>query len=137
MFDCSYPIIISKLFKEYDWFDFYSYANESITYNIPESRGHEVSISMCVDADLVGDKSTRRSQAGVFIFINKYTIHWYINRQTTIEESTLGEDFCAMKAGVEMVEALRYKLQMFGVPIDGSANVLCDNETFYRNKITP
>ena len=49
----------------------------------------------------------------------------------------MGEDLCAMKAGVEMVEALRYKLQMFNVPIYGSANVLCDNETFYRNKITP
>ncbi len=27
-----------------------------------------------------------------------------------------------------MIEALRYKLRMFGIPIDGAANVCCDNE---------
>ena len=33
-----------------------------------------------------------------------------------------------MKAGVDMVEAQRYKLWMFGVPIDGSNNMFYDNE---------
>ena len=42
-----------------------------------------------------------------------------------------------MKVGVEMVEALLYKLRMFGLPIDGSANVLCDNQAVYKNTITP
>ena len=36
-----------------------------------------------------------------------------------------------------MVEALRYKLQMFGVPIDGSANVFFSNKAVYKNTITP
>ena len=36
-----------------------------------------------------------------------------------------------------MVEALHYKLQMVGVQIDGSANVLCYNEAVYKNNITP
>ena len=38
---------------------------------------------------------------------------------------------------MEMVESLRYKLLMFGVPIDGSANVFCDNKAVYNNTITP
>ena len=38
-----------------------------------------------------------------------------------------------MKVGVEMVEALRYKLRMFGVPLDGASNVFCDNEAVYKN----
>ena len=42
-----------------------------------------------------------------------------------------------MKAGVEMVESLCYKLQMLGVPIDGSDNMFCDNEAVYKNNITP
>ena len=42
-----------------------------------------------------------------------------------------------MKAGVDMVEALSYKLWMFGLPIDGSDNVLCDNKAVYKNTITP
>ena len=37
---------------------------------------------------------------------------------------------------MDMLEALSYKLQMFGVPIYGSNNVLCDNEAVYRNTIT-
>ena len=36
-----------------------------------------------------------------------------------------------------MIEALRYKLRMFGVPIDGATNVYCDNEAVYKNKVLP
>ena len=56
MFDSRYPRIISKLFKEYYWLGFYRYAKESIPPNIPETRCHEVSIYMFVDADISGDK---------------------------------------------------------------------------------
>ena len=35
-----------------------------------------------------------------------------------------------------MAKALRYKLQNFGVPIDGSDNVFCHNEAVYNNTIT-
>ena len=38
---------------------------------------------------------------------------------------------------MEMIEALRYKLRMFGVPIDGAANVYCDNEAVYKNTVAP
>ena len=40
-----------------------------------------------------------------------------------MEASTFGAEFCAMKIAVEMIEALTYKLHMFGVPIDGPANI--------------
>ena len=92
---------------------------------------------MFVNHDLAEKFSTRCSQTGVLIFINKSPIHWYRKRQATVEASTFGEEFCAMKAGVDMVESLCYKLQMFGLPVDGSANVLCDKEDFYKNTITP
>ena len=32
-----------------------------------------------------------------------------------------------MKNAVEIIEALCYKLRMFGVTIDGSRNIFCDN----------
>ena len=32
-----------------------------------------------------------------------------------------------------MIVALRYKLRMFGVPIDGPANVFCDNNGVVKN----
>ena len=42
-----------------------------------------------------------------------------------------------MKNAVELVEALQYKLRMFGVPIEGPTNVFFDNELVYKNVSTP
>jgi hypothetical protein len=37
----------------------------------------------------------------------------------TVERSTFGSDFVALRIAVKQMEALRYKLRMFGVLIDG------------------
>ena len=37
-----------------------------------------------------------------------------------------------MRILVEMLIALRYKLRLFDVPIDGSCNVFCDNDTVVK-----
>jgi hypothetical protein len=42
-----------------------------------------------------------------------------------------------MRIGVEMVKALRYKLRMFGIPIEGTANVFCDHQSVVTNVSTP
>ena len=36
-----------------------------------------------------------------------------------------------------MVKGLRYKLRMFGIPIEGPANLYCDNEAVYKNVSLP
>ena len=38
-----------------------------------------------------------------------------------------------MKNYVELIAALHYKLRIFGVPIDGSTDIFCDNEAVYKN----
>ena len=43
----------------------------------------------------------------------------------------------ALKNAIELIEALRYKLRMFGVPIEGPTNILCDNEAVYKNCSIP
>ena len=90
---------------------------------MPEPKGHEVLISCFVDANHAGNVKDRRSQTSILIFVNKAPIHWYSKRQATVEVSTFGAEFCAMKVSVEMIEPLRYKLCMFGVPIDEPRNV--------------
>ena len=82
---------------------------------------------MFVDVSHGGNVKDRRSQTGVLIFINKAPIHWYSKKQPSVDTSTFGAELCAMKVGVEMMEALRYNLGMFGVPLEGAANVFCDN----------
>ena len=42
-----------------------------------------------------------------------------------------------MKNAVELTESLRYKLRMFGVPIDSATNVFCDIEAVYKNTTLP
>ena len=38
-----------------------------------------------------------------------------------------------MKVCMEHIVALRYKLGMFGVPLDGPTDVLCDNQAVVNN----
>ena len=40
-----------------------------------------------------------------------------------------------MKVAVEIVEELRYKLQMFNMLIDSAANVFCNNEAVYKTTV--
>ena len=90
-----------------------------------------------VDASHGSDRSTRRSQTGILVFCNRAPILWHSKKQTTVETSTFGSEFQAMKVAVELIESLRYKLRMFGIPIDGATNVFCDNEAVYKNTSLP
>ena len=47
--------------------------------------------------------------------------------------SVFGSELIALKIGIEMIEGLRYKLRMFGVPLEGPANVFCDNNSVVTN----
>ena len=39
----------------------------------------------------------------------------------------------ALRIDTDLIEGLRYKLRMFGVPIDDNAQVFCDNESVVTN----
>jgi len=43
----------------------------------------------------------------------------------------------ALRLAKEMIAALRYKLRMFGVAIEGPANVFCDNNGVVKNTSLP
>ena len=49
-------------------------------------------------------------------------VYYNSKKQGSIETSSFGSEFMAMKTAVEMTEGLRYKLRMMGVPLDGPAN---------------
>ena len=54
-----------------------------------------------------------------------------------MESSTFGSEFVAMRIAKDMAIALRYKLRMFGIPIDGPADVFCDNQGVVKNTSLP
>lgn len=133
LFNSSYPRMSEKWFKKYNWFNFYRDTKEAILPNMPEVCGRYVIITCFVDANHARNVQNRRSQTGILIFVNRAPIHLYSKRQSTMEASTFGAEFCAMKTAIKMIEGLRYKLRMFSVPIKGPANVMCNNEAVTKN----
>ena len=126
-----------RSFQSYDWYDFYRDAEEAVPGDLPPPRGESVSTHCFVDSDHAGNTVTRRSQTGLLLFVNHAPIVWYSKRQNTVETSTFGSEFIAMKTAVEQIEALRYKLCMFGVPLEGPTNFFCDNESVFKNASIP
>jgi hypothetical protein len=137
VFDDTEPTYSQHRFQQCDWSEFYPDAAELIAPNRPKPLGKPVTMSCFVDADHAGCKVTRRSHTGVIIFVNRAPITWYSKRQNTVESSTFGSEFVAMKTAVDMVEGLRYKLRMMGVEIAGATNVFCDNESVVKNSSNP
>jgi hypothetical protein len=118
-FDSQQPDIDKSRFVKCDWHDFYCGAKEPIPGDMPEAHGNEVSTHCFVDANHAGNRVTRHSQTGILLFVNRATEVWYSKCQNTVKTSTFGSKFVAMRISVELVEALRYKLRMFGMPIEG------------------
>jgi hypothetical protein len=54
-----------------------------------------------------------------------------------VKRSSSGSDFIALRIATEKLEALRYKLRMMGTPIEGPANMFCDNEYVIRSSYIP
>ena len=103
----------------------------------PTPRGNVVSTHFFVNADHAGDRDTRRSQTRVIIFFNKAPILWYSNKQNTIDTGTLSSEFIDLKTATELVESLWYNLRIFGIPIEGPTNMICNNEAVYKNAFNP
>jgi hypothetical protein len=137
VFDDEVPTFDESRFRKVDWGDHYPGAKEQIPLNAPEARGESITMSCFVDADHAGCRATRRSHTGVLIYINRAPIIWYSKRQNTVESSTFGSEFIAMKTAVDLIEALRYKLRMMGVAIDGPTSIFCDNEAVVKNTTMP
>jgi hypothetical protein len=117
--------------------DVYVDACDELPHNMPEARGNPVDINVFVDADHAGNKVTRRSHTGIIIYYNLAPILWYSKKQNTIETSTFGSEYIALQIATESVDGLRYKLQMFGVPLQGPARVFCNNKSVIKSSSFP
>ena len=115
----------------------YPDAIDYIPPNMPTPLGKSIQINAFVDSDLAGEQTTRRSQTGILIYCNMAPIIWFSKRQNTVEASTFGAEFVAMRTLIEMVIGLRYKLRMFGIPIDGPCNIFCDNQAVTKSSMNP
>jgi hypothetical protein len=138
MFDATTPLIDEDCFQhDVDWKPFYGDVQEEEPIDMPTPLGLPVEISCFVDANHAGNVVTRRSHTGLIIFVQNAPIIWYSKKQNTVESSTFGSELVALRVARDLISALRIKLRLFGVPLKGPANVLCDNLGVVKNTSIP
>ena len=118
-------------FKEY-----YRDAEEQVPHMAPRPRGVPVVTTAFVDSSFASNKVNRRSHCGHILFVNRAPVKWYSKRQQTVETSAFSAEYLAMKLCIEDIEFLRFKLRMFGIPMNAdkpSTYILCDNDGVVKN----
>jgi hypothetical protein len=122
---------------EYDWTDFYGDVVEQVPPDCPEPCGKPAQTTAFVDSDHAADLVSRRSRTGVLLYLQSAPIVWYTKQQGSIEISSFGSEFTAMKTGIELIVGLRYKLRMMGVPLEGPTRIRADNMSVVNNCSCP
>ncbi len=137
IFDPMEPKVGDSNFVECDWSDFYPGVSEALPPNAPKPLGKGVTLRMFIDSYHTGDKLSRCSRTGFVIFLNYGMIHWLSKKQSTVETSVFGAQFCAMKHSIENLRGIRYKLCMMGMPVKESSYVYGDNMSVVNNTSKP
>ena len=122
----------------HDWMHtIYGDVSEEIAKDIPSPKGKPVRTTTFVDANLYHCKITGRSVTGILHILNQTPIDWFSKRQNTVETATFGSEFVAARICTEQIIDLRITLRDMGVPIDGPAWMLGDNQSVITSSTIP
>ena len=55
---------------------------------------------------MVRNMANRGSHSGIIIYVNNLPIIWYSKRQNTVESSSFGSEFVALRVATEITDAL-------------------------------
>ena len=140
VFDPTDPIIDKSKYQKQDWASSefgHIEGKEELPPDMPEPRGLGFVIRAKVDADHAADTVTRRSRTGFLVYLNSALVFWHSKKQASIESSTFGSEFTAMKQCCEYLRGLKYKLRMMGIPCEGPAFIQGDNQSVLVNTTIP
>ena len=139
VYDPTEPFIDESLFERKDWStsEMSGKGSEELPDTMPMPRGQGFVMRAYVDADHASETITRRSRTGYMVFLNGAPIHTVSKKQTSVETSSFGSEFTAMKHCTEYIRGLRYKLRMLGIPVEGPAYVFGDNKSVLYNSSIP
>jgi hypothetical protein len=133
VFDLTYPEVDETRFNNgCNWKPLHH-----IPDNAPSPCGKPIVLRLFVDSDHAGDKLKRHSRTGYLICLNNAPIVWFSKKQNTIERSSFGSKFVALKTAMETLRGLRYKLRMLGFAIDGPNYTFGDNMSVVKNTSAP
>lgn len=138
VFDPSDPLVETSDFPRRDWeATEFGELEEELPANMPEARGLGMVMRAYVDADHAGDSITRRSRTGFIVYLQCAPIYWLSKKQTSVETSSFGSEFVAMKQCTEYVRGLRYKLRMMGIACEMPTLIYGDNKSVLANTTIP
>jgi hypothetical protein len=66
-----------------------------------------VQLNVFCDASHARNKINRRSHTGILLYMNRAPILWYSKAQKTVETSTFGSEFVALRVAVELIKGMR------------------------------
>ena len=88
--------------KDAEWKEFYPDAAEPILPHAPKPQGKDVQINIYCNAAHATCLAMQRSTTGIIVFLNGAAVKWYSKHQNTVELSTFGSEFVALKIAMEM-----------------------------------
>ena len=118
------------------WISGYTFTWRPSTHCLETFRNHCVRLFKWffnVDANHADNILNRTPYSVILIYVNNTPVIWYCKRQNTVEYSYFGSKFVAFRIANDLVEALSYKIWCFGVPLDGTSNILCYNKPVVMN----
>jgi hypothetical protein len=122
---------------DHDWMYSVYDSVEEVHDKAPVPRGKAVRLTTFKDANLLHCKVTGKSCTGILHMLNQTPIEWFSKRQNTVETATYGSEFVAARQATEQIMDIRYTLRAFGVPLDGPAWLLGDNQSVITSSTIP
>ena len=89
------------------------------------------------DFNNAGNVVMRRSCTDIIVFIQTVPIIWFIKKQNTVQAAAFVRKLVSSRICKDLIVELGYKLQMFGVRLEGPAYFFCDNRGFVKNMSIP
>ena len=120
-----------------EWKYLYPDYQEMLPSHMSEALGKYVVIKAYVDANHPGNMANRRLHYGIIIYVNNAPIIWYSKSHNAVEASIFGLEFVALRIATEMIESLRCKLRCFVIPVEGPAELFCDNMSVVKIRVYP
>ena len=100
--------IDSNQFLQMDWeaTEFGDELEEILPDSYPQPLGLGIIMRVYFDTDHASDSVTRRSRTGFIVYFNNVPIYWASKKQNSVETSSFGSEFMAMKHCNEYLRGL-------------------------------
>lgn len=97
----------------------------------------ELASNIFIDSNHGHDQITGRSFTGMISFVGRTSICQMSKRQSSIQTTTFGAEFVALKKALEEAITLRYYLRSMGVTVTKPTVIYGDNLSAITNTVNP